>query len=144
MEIRSDRAEAIPIPNISVEYIMPQQWTDHYPLYETVVPKEMNAEWYFNPSEEKMALYAQLKPHIMKRRSILHNIGNLTAVTHPLNGAMRNAGFTDKKTYFRESVLALNRYFDSIPTWDEQAIKERADKLFVSACKVWPAPAKGM
>lgn len=142
METRSIRAENSPLPHVSVEHIMPQQWAEHYPLCDQVVPKEMNAEWYFNLSEEKMELYAQLKPHIMKRRSIIHNIGNLTAVTQPLNAAMRNASFTDKKIYFRESVLALNRYFDSVPAWDEHAIKGRADKLFISACKVWRAPIK--
>ena len=144
METRSSRAEEVPIPFVSVEHIMPQQWTDNYPLCGMNVPKEMNAEWYFNISEDKKALYEQLKPHILKRRSIIHNIGNLTAVTHPLNSAMKNAGFADKKACFRESVLALNRYFDSIPEWGEQAINERADKLFVSACKLWPAPVKGM
>jgi hypothetical protein len=140
MESRSSRAEDVPIPLVSVEHIMPQQWTDNYPLCGMNVPKEMNVEWDFNISDEKKALYEQLKPHILKRRSIIHNIGNLTAVTHPLNSAMKNAGFADKKACFRESVLALNRYFDSIPEWDEQAINERADKLFVSACKLWPAP----
>lgn len=144
IETRSSRAEDAPMQNISVEHIMPQQWTDNYTLNGMVVPKEMNADWYFNVSEEKKSMYEQLKLPILKRRIIIHNIGNLTAVTQPLNAAMRNAGFADKKAKLRESVLALNRYFDSIPEWDEQAIQERADKLFFSACKAWPAPVKGM
>ena len=140
-EIRSDRAEAMPIPYVSVEHIMPQQWTDNYPLAGESIPREMNADWFFSHNdEEEKERYDRLKALILRRRSLIHNIGNLTAITQPLNAAMKNAGFTEKKRYLRESVLALNRYFDQVQEWNERAIEDRADTLFRHARILWAGP----
>jgi len=141
MEIRSDRAEAIPIPNISVEYIMPQQWTDNYPLAGDVIPKEMNVEWFFGCTEDEKERYEHLRPLIQQRRNLIHSVGNLTAVTQMLNAAMRNAEFSEKKQYLRESVLALNRYFDQVSDWNECAIEDRADSLLYHARTLWCGPS---
>ncbi len=140
-EIRSDRAEATPIPNVSVEHIMPQQWTDNYPLAGESVSKEMNNEWFFGRTEEEKESYKRLRPLIQQRRNLVHSIGNLTAVTQTLNAAMRNAGFAEKKQYLRESVLALNRYFDEISDWNEHAIEDRADSLLRHARVLWSGPS---
>lgn len=139
---RSDRAEMTAIPDVSVEHIMPQQWTDNYPLLGEIVPKDMNNEWYFGYSstEEDKAQYECLRPHIQLRRKLIHTIGNLTIVTQPLNAAMKNAPFSEKKVYFRESVLALNRYFETTENWDEEAIQVRANKLYANAIIAWPGP----
>lgn len=136
---RSDRAEATPIPNMSVEHIMPQRWTDNYLLEGEKIPENMNTNWFFGTDEEEER-YKRLRPMIQQRRVQIHSIGNLTAVTHPLNGAMRNVGFAEKKQYFRESVLALNRYFDRVMEWNEQAIQDRADRLFGYARTIWCEP----
>jgi hypothetical protein len=100
----------------------------------------MNADWYFGTTKEEKALYESLKARIQLRRGLIHTIGNLTAVTQPLNAAMKNVSFNEKKGYFRESVLALNRYFETIMNWDEQAIQKRAETLFTIAVKVWSGP----
>lgn len=140
-EIRSDRAESTPIPYMSVEHVMPQQWTDNYPLAGESVPKEMNNDWFYGNTEEAKERYERLHSSIQQRRTLIHSIGNLTAVTQALNTAMRNAGFADKKQYFRESVLALNRYFDQISDWNERAIEERADSLLQHAHTLWSGPS---
>jgi hypothetical protein len=139
-ELRSDRAESAPIPNVSVEHIMPQQWTNNYPIAGESVPKDMNNDWFFGRTDEEKERYERLRPHILQRRNLIHSIGNLTAVTQTLNAAMRNAGFTEKKQYLRESVLALNRYFDQIPVWNERAIVDRADSLLRHARTLWAGP----
>jgi len=77
---------------------------------------------------------------ILERRRLIHPIGNLTVVTQPLNAAMRNAGYAEKKQYLRESVLALNRYFEGVAEWDEQAIQDRAHDLFQHARTIWRGP----
>jgi hypothetical protein len=140
-EIRSDRAEQIPIPYVSVEHVMPQQWTDNYPLAGETIPKDMNNDWLYGGTEEEKEMFERLRPAISQRRTLIHTIGNLTAVTSPLNTAMKNAGFTDKKQYFRESVLALNRYFDQISEWNESAIETRADSLLRHARVLWSGPS---
>lgn len=139
-EIRSDRAESTPIPFISVEHVMPQQWTDNYPLAGETIPKEMNNDWFDESTEEAKEMHERLWPAIQQRRTLIHSIGNLTAVTSTLNTAMRNAGFTDKKRYLRESVLTLNRYFDQVSDWDEKAIEGRADSLLRHANVLWSRP----
>lgn len=139
-EIRSDRSEQVPIPYVSVEHVMPQQWTDNYPLVGESIPKNMNNDWFFGGSEEERQRFERLRSSIAKRRSLIHTIGNLTVVTSPLNNAMQNAGFIDKKQYFRESVLALNRYFDQISDWNESTIETRADDLLQHARVLWRDP----
>ncbi len=116
---------------------MPQQWTDNYPLGGETVPKEMNSEWFFGQTDEEKERYERLSPLIQKRLSLIHSVGNLTAVTQTLNAAMRNAGFTEKKQYLSESVLALNRYFEGVSNWDERAIEDRAESLFRHARTLW-------
>ena len=139
-EIRSNRAEATAIPDLTVEHIMPQQWTDNYSIAGELVPKDMNSEWFFGRSDEEKERYERLRPHIQRRRNLIHSIGNLTVVTQPLNAAMRNAGFEEKKKYLRESVLALNRHFDQIAEWNEGAIEDRADRLLRHARTLWVGP----
>lgn len=139
-DMRSARAELTPITNISVEHLMPQSWTDNYQLLGRTVPKLMNADWFFGKTDEEKELYGQLQAHIAQRRVLIHTIGNLTAVTQPLNAAMKNAAFAVKKAYLNESVLALNRYFHTIAEWDDEAIRTRSDKLFVNAVAIWSSP----
>jgi hypothetical protein len=140
MAIRSHRAEVTPIPNISVEHIMPQQWTENYSLNGESISKSLNTDLSYYLVNEEKEMYIRLEPLIRRRRSLIHSIGNLTVVTQPLNAAMKNAGFAQKKQYLRESVLALNRYFDQIPDWDEQAIEDRAESLFSHARTIWSGP----
>ena len=141
--IRSERAEATPIPNVSIEHVMPQQWTDNYPLDGKSVPKEMNADWYFGRTPKEKESYEQLRPLIQQRRNLVQCFGNLTAVTQTLNAAMKNSSFSDKKQYLRESVLALNRHFENLAEWNERMIEERADILFRHAGRLWGGPMEG-
>ena len=141
--IRSERAEVTPIPHVSIEHVMPQQWTDNYLLDGKVVPKQMNADYYSGQTPEEKKSYEKLEPLIHRRRNLVQCFGNLTVVTQPLNAAMKNACFADKKKYLSESVLALNRYFEKLVEWDERMIEERADSLFGYASKLWGSPMEG-
>ena len=144
LAIRSQRAEVVPIPTISVEHILPQRWTTHYPLNGEMVSQKMDTDYLWLGSlgslEEK-AQYERLKAQIAHRRKSLHTMGNLTAVTKPLNSALSNGKFLDKKKGLSESILALNRYFDAIEVWDEEAIQTRSEKLFAYAQTIWKMPA---
>ena len=120
---------------------LPQQWTDNYPLAGESVPKDMNNDWFSGRTDEEKEKYERLRPLIQQRRNLIHSIGNLTAVTQTLNAAMRNVGFAEKKQYLRESVLALNRYFDQIFDWNERAIEDRADSLLRHARTLWSGPS---
>lgn len=139
---RSERAEETRIPGLAVEHVMPQEWTEHYPLNGEMIPAQFNKDWYYGWGESgnlSSEAYERVKPQVVRRRLLVQTIGNLTAVTGSLNSAMRNAPFRDKKGYFRESVLALNRYFECFDEWSEKEIEWRSDELFKLGCRLWPS-----
>jgi hypothetical protein len=77
------------------------------------------------------------------RETLKHTFGNLTLVTAPMNSALSNGPFAAKsKELTDKSTLMLNRYFSTngISTWDEAAIRERGERLFAQATKIWPRP----
>lgn len=82
------------------------------------------------------------------QKSWLHTLGNLTLTgynseysDHPF--AYKRDQVTDKAgnpVGFAHSPLKLNLGLGKVNTWDEAAIKVRADRLAVDATKVWGAP----
>jgi hypothetical protein len=51
---------------------------------------------------------------------------------------MGNKPFFDKLNYFKDSNLSLNRWLVKVDSWNEEAIKNRAEYLAGIAIKVWP------
>jgi uncharacterized protein with ParB-like and HNH nuclease domain len=74
-------------------------------------------------------------------RDYLHTLGNLTIVTQEWNSKLSNAPFAEKRELFARHALKLNSsYFSElIPSWDAQAIRERAAKLTDIALAIWAA-----
>lgn len=139
-QLRTNKSERVVVPQISVEHIMPQVWAENYPLDGEVIPKEMSRHWFSSDDPEKCNRWEQIREGVMRRNHVIHTFGNLTIVTQPLNLAMTNAPFSQKRHELRNSVLILNRYFDGLSTWDEKAIDERGEKLFETAQLVWRSP----
>ena len=67
-------------------------------------------------------------------------LGNLTLLNRYLNPAASNGSFDLKLVEYKNSVLRLNRHFDSQTKWDEQAIADRGHQLGKALCKIWPRP----
>ncbi|BAY61953.1 hypothetical protein NIES22_20200 [Calothrix brevissima NIES-22] len=97
--------------NLTVEHIMPQT---------------LNKEWKTMLEVNYAAVHKRW----------LHTLGNLTLTGY--NSEMGNKPFSDKLLYFNNSNLSLNHYFRKIDTWNEEAIKKRAENLAEIAIKVWP------
>jgi hypothetical protein len=135
---RTTKTEKISVPTASVEHVMPQEWADHYPLKGEVVPRELSKNWFFSSDEELVAKYDQIKEVVQARNRAIQRFGNLTLVTQPLNSAMQNGPFAEKKVALRNSLLLLNRYFDNIEAWDEAQIERRGKGLFQVAKEIWP------
>jgi uncharacterized protein with ParB-like and HNH nuclease domain len=130
------KTEKFIIQSLSVEHIMPQAWNDHYPLDGEFITREMVNDWWFSDEEEEEAKYKK----VQLRDQRIHCFGNLTIVTQPLNSAMKNARFTEKKEALRNSILLLNRYFDNLENWDEKEIDRRSRSLFETARYLWTGP----
>ena len=101
---------------LTIEHVLPVGWTESaWPLHESYHPDQRN--------------------------NILQRLGNLTLVTSPLNSAMSNDPWTEKrKTLDCHSVLHLNRRVVKRHRWDEDTIIERGKQFAAEICEIWPHP----
>jgi hypothetical protein len=119
--LRSEFAETSNVPRwLTVEHILPQSWSTHWPLPEGPSPVEVQLD----------------------RQSALHTIGNLTLLNDKLNPLVSNGPWAEKREALAEhSVLKLNRDLCDREGWDEAAIRERSSRLFDLALQCWPRPS---
>jgi hypothetical protein len=69
-----------------------------------------------------------------------HTLGNLTLVTQTKNTQLSNAAFAEKNRLLQKQGLRLNGYFtDSLSSWNEHAIRGRADWLIRFILAIWPS-----
>ena len=118
MGVRTAKNENLTITKaLPVEHLMPQAWQTHWPL----------------PSDKANAKE--------DREGLVHTIGNLTLIAQSLNSEISNGPWSKKRTAIRkQGLLALNRYLQDLPEWDEAAIRTRGATLFTTALKIWPRP----
>jgi len=118
---------------LSVEHILPRKWIEHWPLPNgnVGIPEDKRLELETDHEDAAASRY---------RDQMKHTFGNLTLLTQPLNSAISNMAFGNKKPeILKYCTLSLNHYFqEDIETWDEVAIKVRSEKLFESAKHIWP------
>ena len=65
----------------------------------------------------------------------IHKLGNLTLTGY--NSELSCKDFDEKKKLFIESGLRLNKQITDYSSWNEEAIKDRSDKLIEIAVKRW-------
>lgn len=102
--------EKVDLSKATLEHIMPQTLTEAW-------KKELGAN--FEDVHEKY----------------LHVIGNLTLTGY--NSELSNEPFETKKKYYGKSNFELNKDLVNYSTWDEQAINNRAEKLYESFILAW-------
>ena len=145
---------------LSLEHIMPQGWKEHWSLPLTddgdslsndqIYFKDLfspeykrnNPNWETESSEEGLVDGSYQRPFkLAQERSLhLHSIGNLTLVTGKLNSKMSNNPFAEKRVALEEnSALRLNKKICEHNTWDTKQIRDRADDLVTTFCKIWPS-----
>ena len=119
-EMTTTATESITInATLTVEHVMPQAWKDHWPL-----PSSVDVE-----------------TALESREAVLHDFGNLTLLTQPLNSTVSNGPAAQKLPKVAlESALRLNGYFQGRTTWTEADINERGEALFDHAKRAWPGP----
>lgn len=123
---KGSRAEELWCPrDLSVEHVMPQKWTTHWPL----------------DGDDPVAA---------ERRDLLvQTLGNLTLVTPGHNSALSNNAWVadnekGKRDYLRaNAVLKLNVALFTLDDWTESRIAERGPKLAELVVRAWPRPAGG-
>ncbi|MCY4519149.1 MAG: HNH endonuclease family protein [Caldilineaceae bacterium] len=110
------RGEAPPFDELTVEHIMPQT---------------LSKGWHKHLGAEADKLHEQY----------LHRLGNLTLCGPRWGSAMSNHPFEKKKKIYRQSSIMMTRQLAELATWDEDAIKGRADELAEKALRLWPRPS---
>jgi uncharacterized protein with ParB-like and HNH nuclease domain len=120
---------------LTIEHIMPQQWTDNWPLQDG--SKGLTWEELLDSKEGDPLVDAT-----RRRDSVIQTLGNLTLLTQPLNSAVSNSAWADKKPQLlQSSVLLINQQLHACEKWDEETIEFRGKELFERAKSIWPAPS---
>lgn len=109
---------------------MPRTWTTHWPL-----PDGRSA-----PADKQSGIDEAMSNGIAVRDALIHTLGNLTLVTVPANSVASNSAFDLKKTWLKDSLLALNLAILEKSSWNEDTIRERGASLADLAVRIWPAP----
>ncbi len=127
------KMESISIEDaLTVEHILPQQWSDHWPLQDGTKGMTSYELWDADPADPRAVA-------TRKRNAVLQTIGNLTILTQPLNSSTSNNAWMEKKPeLLRHSLLPINQQLHDVDAWDEAAIEKRSDELFQRAAKLWP------
>lgn len=114
-----DRKERVHINEYTIEHIMPQN-------------DKLSQEWRDSLGEDWKQVHEKW----------LHTLGNLTLTGY--NSEYSDRPFKDKRDMkggFKDSPIKLNEGLGQTETWNESAIKKRADRLAYQASIVWAAPS---
>lgn len=124
-EIATPKNEPLDYSALTVEHVMPQKWRSE--------------KW---PAPLHGIGQTTETPETARDR-LIHTIGNLTLVTGPLNAALSNNPWPEKRAEIEEySNLPINRDLvkGAGDVWDEQTIIDRGQRLAEIAIRVWPGP----
>lgn len=137
LHLRTKKAENTEIPTgLQIEHVLPQKWAAYWPLKGKVIPADVASYPYLAKDD-----LAELGEAIRTRNTVLQTLGNLTLLNKYLNPAASNGFFKTKLIEYKNSVLRLNRYFDTEVPWDEDAITRRGKTLGEAICNIWPRQA---
>jgi uncharacterized protein with ParB-like and HNH nuclease domain/predicted transport protein len=117
-----NRRERVAVDEYSIEHILPQN-------------PELSAAWIADLGED----WARIQ------KTWLHTLGNLTLTAY--NSDYSDRPFSEKRDMpsapekgLRMSPLKLNQGLGALGKWDEEQIKQRADRLADLAVEVWDSP----
>ncbi len=114
-----DRKERISISEYTIEHILPQN-------------ENLLKSWQDTLGEDWQQI----------QQNLLHTLGNLTLTGY--NAEYSDRTFDEKRDMvggFRESPLRLNEGLGQVMVWNENAIRERAERLARMAVNVWKSPS---
>jgi predicted transport protein len=116
------RKERVAVDEYTIEHILPQN-------------EKLSGNWREALGEEWQRI----------QQTWLHTLGNLTLTAY--NSEYSDRSFAEKRDMpeapekgLKQSPLRLNQGLGALQSWDEAAIKTRADKLADIAVNVWTAP----
>jgi hypothetical protein len=140
LHMRGKKSEDEIVPDgLQIEHVLPQTWWKRWQLNGMTLKRDITGSWIELDDEEKSVVRAA-----HSRNSALQTLGNLSLLNKYANPAASNGALDLKLAEYSHSVLRLNRYFDKVEMWDEQAISVRGNLLAEMLCKVYPHPATAL
>ena len=112
------RKERVPVDEYTIEHILPQN-------------ENLSQAWRSALGEHWQTV----------QETWLHTLGNLTLTGY--NAEYSDRPFVEKRDMhggFKESPLRLNEGLGAVESWNEAAIRDRAERLAMRASQVWAAP----
>ena len=97
---------------------------------EHIMPQDLTKEWQEALGSNANEIHARL----------LHTLGNLTLTGY--NPELSNRAFNEKRRYFKDSNLAMNREIAEEAEWGPEQIRLRTERLAARAIKIWPGPVE--
>lgn len=110
LEESFEHLEPVAFSSLQIEHVMPQTLTD---------------SWKAALGDNWETVYDLL----------LHTVGNLTLTGY--NAPLSNDDYARKRAILLSSHLELNKYFETVTAWNDQAIRQRAEALASKALVVW-------
>ena len=108
-----EHKEPATLKGLTIEHIMPQQLTD---------------DWRDGLGPDANSIHDRL----------LHTLGNLTLTGY--NPELSNLPFREKRRFYQDSNLAMNREIAEEAEWGAEQIRSRAERLAARAIEIWPGP----
>lgn len=119
IELRHKHKEPIRFGDITVEHVVPQARGN---------AENLPQEWKEMLGPNYKEVYDQY----------LHTLANLTLTGY--NSELSDKPFNQKKEWFKNSHLEMNKYFLNLDKWDEEEINKRFDVLYQYVIKIWKYP----
>lgn len=115
----------------TVEHIMPQIWVPNWPLADGSKGLDVFEMFDASATDPRAA-------ESRKRGAAVQTLGNMTLLSSALNSAQSNLGWDQKRPEMAiHSLLPINQEILVEPTWDEEKILRRGEKLFARAIQIW-------
>ncbi|MHA4867518.1 DUF262 domain-containing protein [Duganella sp. PWIR1] len=126
----SSKTEKIKLSSpLTVEHIMPNNWTEHWPLPDGSTGAK--SPWELQENDPRLEA-------TRNRNVAIQTFGNLTIITGSLNSSISNSGWAVKRPeVMRNSILPINLQLQGFENWDEATIERRARDLLNRALKIW-------
>ena len=115
LELDYAHKELVELRGLTVEHVMPQKLTD---------------AWRNALGPDASAIHTRL----------LHTLGNLTLTGY--NPDLSTRPFSEKRRFFVDSNLEMNKEIAEDTEWGPEQIRSRAERLATRAFDIWPGPVE--
>lgn len=95
---------------------------------EHIMPQTLTSKWKVDLGKKYKEIH----------ETNLHKIGNLTLTRY--NPELSNKSYEEKRKYFEDSNIMMNRKLAEVEVWGEKEIAERAGRLFERVTQIWKMP----